>query len=325
METELVAAGRAGIAKAARLLREGSLVAFPTETVYGLGADATNDNAVAKIFSAKQRPRFNPLIVHVATLTEAETIAQFDDRAHRLAQTFWPGPLTLVLPRTPKSEVSLLVSAGLDSVAVRVPGPPLARSLLEETGRPIAAPSANLSGQVSPTTAQHVLDSLGGRIKLILAGGRCSVGLESTVIDLTESNARLLRPGAITDTEISDHIGDLASEADDDRPRSPGQMASHYAPSATLRLNATTVEPEEAFLAFGPDLRKGETVLNLSKEGDLHEAAANLFAMLRSLDRPNIDRIAVAPIPNTGLGLAINDRLSRAAAPRPLASEAPGS
>lgn len=319
IETKLMAASPAGIAKAARLLRDGALVAFPTETVYGLGADATNDRAVASIFSAKQRPRFNPLIVHVADAAVAEKLVVFDDRAHRLAETFWPGPLTLILPRRTDSPVSLLVSAGLDSVAVRVPALPLARSLLAETGRPIAAPSANLSGHVSPTTAQHVLDSLGGRIPLILAGGRCAVGLESTVVDLTGPKPRLLRPGAITAEDLTALIGPLEVGGDGDRPKSPGQLESHYAPSAALHLNASQPGLGEAYLAFGPDLRTGDAILNLSKDGDLHEAAANLFAMLRTLDRPDIAGIAVAPIPMTGLGAAINDRLTRAAAPRPLA------
>lgn len=316
IETRVIAAGPAGVAQAARLLRDGALVAFPTETVYGLGADATNDRAVAAIFAAKNRPRFNPLIVHVADTEMAETLARFDDRARRLAETFWPGPLTLILPRTPGNGVSLLVSAGLDSLAVRVPALPLARTLLAETGRPIAAPSANLSGQVSPTTARHVQDSLGGRIGLILAGGRCTVGLESTVVDLTGPAPRLLRPGAITAEDVAALIGPLDTGHDGDRPMSPGQLASHYAPKAALRLNAAHPRPGEAYLAFGPDLRSGEAVLNLSQQGDLHEAAANLFAMLRQLDRPGTAAIAVAPIPEAGLGIAINDRLTRAAAPR---------
>lgn len=325
IETRLIAAGPGGIAEAARLLRAGGLVAFPTETVYGLGADATDDRAVAAIFAAKQRPRFNPLIVHVLNAETGETLANFDDRARRLAQTFWPGPLTLVLPRRPDSPASLLVSAGLDSIAVRVPAQPAARSLLAETGRPIAAPSANLSGQVSPTTARHVLDSLGGRIPLILAGGRCTVGLESTVVDLTGPIARLLRPGSVTTEDLVPLIGPVARGDQTDQPKSPGQLASHYAPDAPLRLNADRPRPGEAYLAFGPDLRKGDGIANLSAEGDLHEAAANLFAMLRALDRPGIAGIAVAPIPGRGLGAAINDRLSRAAAPRPLSSAAAAS
>ena len=320
IETRLIAAGPSGVAEAARLLRDGAPVAFPTETVYGLGADATDDRAVAGIFAAKQRPRFNPLIVHVADAAMAEALVEFNDRARRLAETFWPGPLTLILPRRPDSTLSLLVSAGLDSVAVRVPALPLARSLLQEVERPIAAPSANLSGQVSPTTAQHVLDSLRGRIPLILAGGRCSVGLESTVVDLTGSKARLLRPGAITEEDLTSLIGSMDVGGHDDRPKSPGQLASHYAPSAPLRLEANKPQDGEAYLAFGPDLRGGDAILNLSRDGDLHEAAANLFAMLRALDVPGIAGIAVAPIPQTGLGAAINDRLSRAAAPRPLAT-----
>lgn len=325
VETRLIAASPTGVAEAARLLRAGGLVAFPTETVYGLGADATDDRAVAAIFAAKQRPRFNPLIVHVMSPQIAETLAAFDDRARRLAATFWPGPLTLVLPRRPDCPASLLVSAGLDSIAVRVPAQPVARSLLAETGRPVAAPSANLSGQVSPTTAQHVRDSLGGRIPLILAGGRCAVGLESTVVDLTAPVARLLRPGSVTAEDLEALIGPLAGADQTEQPKSPGQLASHYAPSAPLRLNASQPRPGEAYLAFGPDLRKGDRIANLSAEGDLHEAAANLFAMLRALDQPGIAGIAVAPIPGRGLGAAINDRLTRAAAPRPLSSTAAAS
>jgi len=325
VDTRLMAASPTGVAEAARLLRAGELVAFPTETVYGLGADATDDRSVAAIFAAKQRPRFNPLIVHVLNAETAETLAEFDDRARRLAATFWPGPLTLVLPRRQDSSASLLVSAGLDSIAVRVPAQPVARSLLAETGRPVAAPSANLSGQVSPTTAQHVRDSLSGRIPLILAGGRCSVGLESAVVDLTGPIARLLRPGSVTAEDLEALIGPLASGDETDRPRSPGQLASHYAPNAPLRLNASQPRPGEAYLAFGPDLRKGDRIANLSTEGDLHEAAANLFAMLRALDQAGIAGIAVAPIPDQGLGAAINDRLTRAAAPRPLSSTAAAS
>ena len=325
VETRLIAASPSGIVEAARLLRAGAPVAFPTETVYGLGADATDDRAVAAIFAAKQRPRFNPLIVHVLNAEIAETLADFDDRARRLAETFWPGPLTLILPRRPDSPASLLVSAGLDSIAVRVPAHRVARSLLTETGKPIAAPSANLSGQVSPTTAQHVLDSMGGRIPLILAGGRCTVGLESTVVDLTGPIARLLRPGSVTAEDLAALIGPLASSDQTDQPKSPGQLASHYAPNAPLRLNVPQPHPGEAYLAFGPDMRKGDRIANLSAEGDLHEAAANLFAMLRALDQPDIVGIAVAPIPEEGLGVAINDRLVRAAAPRSLSSTAAAS
>ncbi|MGP1397924.1 MAG: L-threonylcarbamoyladenylate synthase [Inquilinaceae bacterium] len=313
----IVADGPAGIARAAEALREGRLVAFPTETVYGLGADATDDRAVAALFEAKGRPRFNPLIVHVADAAEAETLVRFDDRAHLLAETLWPGPLTLVLPRLPACPVGLLASAGLDSLAVRVPAHPTARRLLAETGGPVAAPSANRSGAVSPTTPQHVAESLGGRVAMILAGGRCAVGLESTVLDLTGKDPVLLRPGAVTRETLEGLIGPIRRPDADDpaAPKSPGRLASHYAPTAPVRLDAQRAEPGEAFLAFGPTLGRGDG-LNLSPTGDLAEAASNLFAMLRSLDRPGVAAIAVAPIPDTGLGEAINDRLRRAAAPR---------
>lgn len=323
MTTEIVGDGPSGIARAAGLLRAGRPVAFPTETVYGLGADATDDRAVAALFAAKDRPRFNPLIVHFADSADAEGEAAFDARAHRLAETLWPGPLTLVLPRRPGSRLSLLVSAGLDTVAVRVPAHPTARRLLRAADVPIAAPSANRSGTVSPTTAQHVLESLGGRIPLILAGGRCAVGLESTVLDLSGETPLLLRPGAVTREEIAALIGPVSLPVDlpegdggTGARKSPGQLRSHYAPSVPVRLNARLAEPGEALLTFGPDLRKGELVLNLSEKGDLTEAAANLFAMLRALDRPGVRAIAVVPIPEHGLGVAINDRLRRAAAPR---------
>jgi L-threonylcarbamoyladenylate synthase len=335
--TAVVGAGPAGVARAAALIRAGGVVAFPTETVYGLGADAGDDRAVAAIFAAKDRPRFNPLIVHVADPAAAEAVARFDDRAHRLAETLWPGPLTLVLPRQAGAEVapgrgvSLLVSAGLDSVAVRVPAHPVAQALLRAAGRPIAAPSANRSGEVSPTTAQHVRDSLDGRIPLILAGGRAEVGLESTVVDLTGPVARLLRPGAVTAETLAAILGEPvetgaadapaadapADAAGADRPRAPGQLASHYAPRARVRLHARAAEPDEALLTFGPDLRSGPRVANLSETGDLVEAAANLFAHLRRLDTPEVAGIAVVDIPEEGLGAAINDRLRRAAAPRP--------
>ncbi|HET8726593.1 MAG TPA: L-threonylcarbamoyladenylate synthase [Alphaproteobacteria bacterium] len=317
MKTEIVADGPTGIARAAAALREGRLVAFPTETVYGLGADATNDRAVAAIFEAKGRPRFNPLIIHCADVAAAEAFAVFDDRTHHLAETLWPGPLTLVLRRQPEAKLSLLVSAGLDTVAIRVPEHRTARRLLTAVGVPVAAPSANRSGAVSPTTAQHVLESLGGRVPLILAGGRCAVGLESTILDLTESQPMLLRPGGVTRETIEGLIGPVVlPNGDPSQPKAPGQLASHYAPHAKVRLNAATVGPNEALLTFGPDLRRGDTILNLSEVGDLGEAAANLFAYLRALDRPGVDTIAVVPIPEEGLGIAINDRLRRAAAPR---------
>ena len=313
-----------GLARAGEALRNGELVAFPTETVYGLGADATNDRAVASIYAAKGRPTFNPLIVHVPDLESGQAIALFDERAVELAHQFWPGPLTLVLPRREESGLSLLVSAGLDSVAVRAPGHPVAQSVLKAAGKPIAAPSANRSGAVSPTTPQHVIESLGDRVRMVVAGGKCPVGLESTVLDLTGETPVLLRPGAVLREEIERLIGPIevfsghAPADGSDAPKSPGQLESHYAPNAAVRLNATSAEDDEAFLTFGPDrfIRGGKARLNLSPQGDLNEAAANLFAHLRSLDQEGARAIAVMPIPDEGLGVAINDRLRRAAAPR---------
>lgn len=310
----------AGIARAGELLRAGALVAFPTETVYGLGGDATDDRAVAAIFAAKGRPQFNPLIAHVADVATAQTWARFDDRALELAHQFWPGPLTLVLPRPADSPLSLLVSAGLDSVAIRVPGHPVAQALLRAAGRPIAAPSANRSGAVSPTTPYHVLESLGDRVDAVVAGGKCAVGVESTVIDLTGPEPVLLRPGAVLPDEMERLIGPIRlSQGDPTAPKSPGQLESHYAPNAAVRLNASSAESDEAFLTFGPDrfVFGGASRLNLSPQGDLNEAAANLFSHLRQLDQSGAARIAVMPIPDEGLGVAINDRLRRAAAPRP--------
>jgi L-threonylcarbamoyladenylate synthase len=304
------------IARAAALLHAGRLVAFPTETVYGLGGDATNERAVAEIFSAKGRPRFNPLIVHVPGLVEAEAIAVFDDRARRAACRFWPGPLTLVLQRRNGSGLSLLASAGLDTVAIRAPSHPAAQALLRATDRPIAAPSANRSGRVSPTEAAHVAEELGGRVALILDGGRTQVGVESTVLDLSAETPALLRPGSVTIERLIELLGPIG-EPSSALPRSPGMLASHYAPSLPLRLEAVDGRPNEALLAFGPEAPSGYAeVLWLSRSGDLAEAAANLFAMLRRLDRPPFTGIAVMPIPEHGLGRAINDRLRRAAAPR---------
>ena len=304
-----------GIARAAEILRGGGLVAFPTETVYGLGADATNDRAVAAIFEAKGRPKFNPLIVHVPGVADAERLVSFNPLALRLAESFWPGPLTIVLPRAGTSPISLLASAGLDTIAVRSPAHPVARELLAAVGRPLAAPSANRSGRVSPTTARHVAEDFGERIDLILDGGPTTLGLESTVIGFERDRAVLLRPGAIAREEIEKVTGPLLAPGH--AIASPGQLRSHYAPRARLRLNAADVEPGEALLAFGPDVPSGaRAVRNLSSGGDLMEAAANLFAMLRELDASGTARIAVMPIPKRGLGEAINDRLIRAAAPR---------
>ncbi|BBK30025.1 threonylcarbamoyl-AMP synthase [Allostella humosa] len=310
----------ATIAEGARLLAEGRLVAFPTETVYGLGGDASSDAAVARIFQAKGRPRFNPLIAHVHDLAAARRIARLDARAEAVAKRFWPGPLTLVLPRRPEGAVSLLATAGLDTVAVRIPAHPVALALLEAAGRPVAGPSANPSGGVSPTTARHVADGLGQAVAMILDGGDCRVGVESTVLDLSGEAPTLLRPGGLARTlleaALGCHLG-TAVHGDPTRPTAPGQLASHYAPGRPVRLNATAVAADEALLAFGPEVPTGAAVtLQLSRSGDLAEAAANLFAHLRALDRPDLRAIAVQPIPETGLGEAINDRLRRAAAPR---------
>jgi L-threonylcarbamoyladenylate synthase len=302
------------ITQAAALLRTGRLVAFPTETVYGLGGDATSERAVAEIFAAKGRPRFNPLIVHICGLAEAEALAIFDERARSLAARFWPGPLSLVLRRRSDSGLALLASAGLDTVAIRAPAHRVAQALLRATGRPIAAPSANRSGRVSPTEAAHVAEELVDRVALILDGGRTPVGLESTVLDLSGETPALLRPGGVTLEELTTLLGPIAAPAAG-LPKSPGMLASHYAPSLPLRLEAVAARPGEGLLAFGPDPPPGFTeVLWLSRAGDLTEAAANLFAMLRRLDRPSFTGIAVMPIPEHGLGRAINDRLRRAAA-----------
>jgi L-threonylcarbamoyladenylate synthase len=325
MPSRIVTANPPNIERAARLLQAGELVAFPTETVYGLGADATNDRAVARIFEAKGRPRFNPLIVHVPGLAEAEALAVFDERARQLARRFWPGPLTLVLPRRVDSGVSLLASAGLETVALRAPAHPVAQALLRRAGRPLAAPSANRSGRVSPTTALHVAGDLGGDVALILDGGSCAIGVESTVLDLTGA-ATLLRPGGVPLESLSEAVGAIAVPAASATViRSPGQLAAHYAPGLPVRLDAREARSGEALLAFGSQVPRGfAEVLSLSETGDLAEAAANLFAMLRRLDRPEFSGIAVMPIPEEGLGRAINDRLRRAAAPRP-AGDAPPS
>lgn len=311
----ILPASAAAIAEAGEALAHGRLVAFPTETVYGLGGDATSDNAVAAIFEAKGRPSFNPLIAHVASITQAETLVEMNGTAHRLAARFWPGPLTLVLKRRTDCPVSLLASAGLDSVAVRMPDHPVALALIEAAGRPLAAPSANRSGRISPTRAEHVADCLGGRVHIILDGGPCRVGVESTVLDLTEEPPTLLRPGGIGPEELEAFLGRPIRRAIQcpDAPRSPGQLESHYAPTLPVRLNADRAGPGEALLGFGA---APAATLNLSPSGDPVEAAAHLFAMLRALDRPEFKAIAIMPIPEEGLGLAINDRLRRAAAPR---------
>jgi len=312
----ITAADTAGLSTAAEALAAGELVAFPTETVYGLGADATNDRSVAAIFAAKGRPRFNPLIVHFPTADTARQHVAFDTRADKLADVYWPGALTLVLPRRRGSTLSLLVSAGLDTVAVRVPSHPLAHDLLTQCGVPVAAPSANRSGEVSPTTADHVGGSLpqpddGGPV-IILDGGPCTVGLESSVVDLSVTAPILLRHGGVTKEQLEAVVGPLTEAGtNDDAPKSPGMLSRHYAPASPLRLSASAAVSGEAFLGFGPEC--SNTSLSLSPTGDLGEAAANLFAMLRQLDDMQPTGIAVAPIPETGLGRAINDRLRRAA------------
>ncbi len=304
----------AGIAQAADLLRQGELVAFPTETVYGLGGDARSDRAVAGIFAAKGRPSFNPLIVHLPDLAAAEAIAEFGPRARDLAAAFWSGPLTLVLPLRADAGISPLVTAGLSTVAIRVPAHPLAQRLLRAFGGPVAAPSANPSGRVSPTRAEHVLDGLSGRIAAVLDGGPCAVGLESTIL-LADPDPILLRPGGLPVEALEAALGTrLASAAPAAKPTAPGQLASHYAPDAAVRLDATSARDGEVLVGFGAV--KGS--LTLSDTGDLVEAAARLFQTLREADRlagPG-GHIAFAPVPDTGLGRAINDRLRRAAAPR---------
>jgi L-threonylcarbamoyladenylate synthase len=316
-ETETLAPDEDGVARAGRLLASGRLVAFPTETVYGLGAIATDDRAVARIFAAKRRPRFNPLIVHIAGLAAARALVRWSEPAERLAARFWPGALTLVLPRAPDCPLSLLVSAGGPTVGLRWPAHPVAQALLEQTGLPVAAPSANPAGRISPTTAAHVGQGLGDAALLILDGGACPIGLESTVLDLSGAAPRLLRPGGVARAALEAELGALAGapQAPDEALRSPGQLVSHYAPSRPLRLDAGAVGADEALLAFGPrPLAGAACTLNLSPSGDLVEAAANLFAMLHALDRPPMRAIAVMPIPADGLGEAIRDRLARAAA-----------
>ena len=300
---------------AAAVLKKGELVAFPTETVYGLGADATSDQAVATLFAVKGRPSFNPLISHVAETNAAFALGAFSEDAKKLAQAFWPGPLTIVVPRAVKCPVSLLASAGLSSIALRVPDHPLALELLRAVGRPVVAPSANISGRVSPTTAAHVKRGLGKKVAVILDGGPCTVGVESTVVSLINERATLLRPGGLERDAIEQALGhELYVEADSAQPHSPGQMESHYAPQALLRLEATAPRKGESYLGFGSHDNGPYT---LSARGDVIEAAANLFRMLHELDGLGVKAIAVAPIPHEGLGEAINDRLRRAAAPRP--------
>jgi L-threonylcarbamoyladenylate synthase len=321
--TRVAQADAAAIADAVRVLASGGLIAFPTETVYGLGADATNGRAVARLYEAKGRPAFNPLIAHVPDAAAARALARFDADATRLAEAFWPGPLTLVLPKTGDCTVAELATAGLDTVAVRVPDHPVAQEILKAFGRPVVAPSANRSGHVSPTQAAHVLADLSGRIDLIVDGGATPVGVESTIVACLGEPA-LLRPGGLPrqaiERALQRPLADPPRERSADAPLAPGMLTSHYAPRTRLRLRAETVEAGEALLAFGPLPAKGSenaaAVQNLSARGDLIEAAANLFSQLRALDAAGAKTIAVMPIPREGLGEAINDRLARAAALR---------
>ncbi|MBB4040217.1 L-threonylcarbamoyladenylate synthase [Microvirga flocculans] len=322
LQTERLKADDAGIARAAGILRHGGLVAFPTETVYGLGADATDPQAVARIYAAKERPSFNPLIAHLDSFESAKAQGVFDETARRLAEAFWPGPLTLVVPVAPGCTISDLARAGLDSVGLRVPAHPLAHALLQKTGRPVAAPSANRSGRVSPTDAGHVLGDLDGRIDAVLDGGVSQVGVESTIVACLGGSPRLLRPGGVPREAIEALIGMKLEGGPEGgkSPLAPGMLASHYAPRARVRLNATEIGQDEAALLFGsaalPGIETARTSLNLSNNGDLVEAAAHLFSFLRQLDASGAATIAVSPIPETGLGEAINDRLRRAAAER---------
>jgi L-threonylcarbamoyladenylate synthase len=325
LKTPILPAGEAAVTAAARALAAGGLVAFPTETVYGLGADATNPAAIARLYQAKGRPAFNPLITHVGDLAAAQRIARFDAAALALAHAFWPGPLTLVLPKTRDCAVADLATAGLDTIAIRLPAHPVARDILRSFGGPVVAPSANLSGHVSPTTAAHVEHDLSGRIDLIVDGGPVAVGVESTIVGCFET-PMLLRPGGLPRGEIERVLGRALAQPPDDadsdsgQPLAPGMLASHYAPRTQVRLNAISVEPGEALLAFGPAALPGAeaaaAVMNLSARGDLNEAAANLFGYLRTLDTKGAHTIAVMPVSGDGLGEAINDRLRRAAMAR---------
>ncbi len=325
LPTRMVKADADAIGEAVRCLAGGGLVAFPTETVYGLGADATDGQTVARLYEAKGRPAFNPLIAHVTSLAAAQKLARFSADAARLAEVFWPGPLTLVLPKQAGCPVAELATAGLDSIAVRVPDHAVAQKILSAFGKPVVAPSANRSGHVSPTTAAHVLADLRGRIDLIVDGGATAVGVESTIIGCLDQVV-VLRPGGVPREAIERALGRPVSRlggsaaAADEVPLAPGMLASHYAPRTPLRLNTDTVEAGQALLAFGPTLPAGSEraagVLNLSERGDLTEAAANLFSHLRALDALGARAIAAMPVPRDGLGEAINDRLQRAAAPR---------
>jgi len=325
LKTQILPAGEAAVTAAARILAEGGLVAFPSETVYGLGADAANPAAIARLYQAKGRPAFNPLIAHVGDIAAARQIARFDAPAMALAEAFWPGPLTLVLPKTPDCAVADLATAGLDTVSIRIPAHPVARAILREFGGAVVAPSANLSGHVSPTTAAHVQSDLAGLIDLIVDGGAVDVGVESTIVGCFDE-PMLLRPGGVPRAEIERVLGRVLkqppadAEGDSGQPLAPGMLASHYAPRAKVRLHAISLAPGEALLAFGLGAISGidaaSVVMNLSERGDLNEAATNLFGHLRALDGKGAHTIAVMPIPHEGLGEAINDRLRRAAVGR---------
>jgi L-threonylcarbamoyladenylate synthase len=327
LKTPVLKAGAAAVEEATRLLAAGGLVAFPTETVYGLGADATNGRAVARLYEAKGRPAFNPLIAHVVDLKSAQMLGKLNAKAARLAKAFWPGPLTMVLPKAARCRVAELATAGLDTIAVRIPDHEVARNILASFGKPVVAPSANRSGHVSPTRAEHVQADLAGRIDLIVDGGSTPIGVESTIIACLDEPI-LLRPGGVPRAAIERVLGQKLAYAPSgfvdgkDAPLAPGMLPSHYAPRTRLRLNADRVAPGEVLLAFGRELPTGgktaEKVLNLSARGDLIEAAANLFSHLRALDALGASSIAIVPIPADGLGEAINDRLARAAAPRPV-------
>ncbi len=325
--TSIKTANPQSLDEAAAMIRSGEIVAFPTETVYGLGANALNGVAVAKIFAAKNRPAINPVIVHVASRKEAENFVVCDDRARGLMAAFWPGPLTLILPKREDGGISDLVSAGLSTIAIRMPDHPVALSLIERAGVPVAAPSANASGEPSATTPRHVQESLGTRVPFILADGACKVGLESTVLDLSGDVPVILRPGAVTIEDLKEYLPNVVQDFGQgvDQPKSPGQLLKHYAPVLPMRLHAVDVAPDEGLLAFGSTKFMGikgggfahmmgdEQFRNLSENGDLFEAAANLFSYIRALDNPANKGIAVMNIPNTGIGVAINERLSRAA------------
>lgn len=323
LTTAVLPASEQAVQTAEHCLRGGGLVAFPTETVYGLGADATNGAAIARLYQAKARPAFNPLIAHVADLQAAQRIGRFEAAALQLAQAFWPGPLTLVVPKTESCTVAELATAGLATVAIRIPAHPVAQAILRALGRPVVAPSANRSGHVSPTTAAHVHGDLDGRIDLIVDGGPVSVGVESTIVGCFDTPV-LLRPGGLPREAIEAVLGAPLAQPQAPAgaaPLAPGMLSSHYAPRSAVRLNASSVAPGEALLAFGqpppPGCEGAARVLNLSATGDLAEAAANLFGYLRALDGKSPIGIAVMPVPMHGLGEAINDRLARAAAPRP--------